>query len=478
MTTRFLFDLSSLIRWHGPAVGLVRSQQQLARYARASRTDIVFVVFDPFAGRLRSIKPEWVEAIVENRASIEPALAWSPGGQRGRIVTRLPRSLGKAYLWVTKSRRMRLSRLQRRLAKSAPGTQPSTEKRIRRLMKPGEKTLYMNKDGSLRPCPPLDMVLDEGLVVGPEDVLICAGADWYHLDIDAIVAEKARVGFRHVVVCYDIIPMLFPQWFEPRDAAIVRTYFQKAFVSADRVIFNSRSAERDAQAFCLSEGFELADTRVVALGSDVPGSKPTGTDLPDGLVAGRFAVFVSTIEPRKNHKLLVDVWRRLAAEGVIAATNFKLVFAGRRGWKMDAFFARLHAEPEFGRSILHLPDMTDDMVATLYTQAAFSLYPSIYEGYGLPPVESMLLGTPVIASTGGSVPEVVGDAAPCLDPTDFEAWYREIRQMIEDEEHRRRRAAQARSYSHVTWREHGERFFAATSEPFAPKGATDPTFAL
>jgi glycosyltransferase involved in cell wall biosynthesis len=465
MAARILFDLSSLIRWHGPAVGIVRSQQQLARHARATRPDVIFTVFDPFAGRFRAIRSEWIDAIVENEASIEPSIVWSPGDPRPWLASRLPRPLGKAWFWVTKFRRMRLSQLQRRYLEAAPYARPPIEARIRRLIKPREHSLYVNPDGSLRPCPPLDLILDRRLEIGSGDVLVCAQNDWFHTDIDAIIAEKARTGLRHVILCFDSIPLRFPEWFAARDIAIVNAYFRKALPSADRVIFNSRSGQDDARTFCRALGCDLADTRIVPLGADMPRSDGTGA-LFGGLVPGNFAVFVSTIEPRKNHRLLVAVWRRLVADGVVAATGFKLVFAGRRGWKMDEFFKDLEADPEFGRSLLHLPDLGDDAIAALYANAAFSLYPSIYEGYGLPPVESMLLGTPVIASTGGSIPEVVGEAAPCLDPHDVDAWYAEIRRMIEDEDHRRRRKEQARSNRRITWREAGERFFAAASEPF------------
>lgn len=465
---RLLFDLSSLIRWRGPTVGMIRAQQQLARYARACRPDVVFTIFDPFCNRPRAIRPEWIDAIIENQASIEPSLVWDPGIRTHPRLRRMPVQFSEAFFWLTRFRRKLISELERRLLKSPRGAQPGAERIVRRLIKPRERPLYLNADGSLRACPPLDMVLDETLKLAPGDVLIGAQSDWYHVDTDAVVAEQKRVGLRRVVLCYDIIPILFPQWYVPQDVALFRRYYEKTFASADRVIFNARSTEGDARTYCLSLGFDLADTRIVPLGSDIPVGADHAGELPQGLEPGRFALYVSTVEPRKNHQMLVEVWRRLAADGVIAATKFKLVFVGRRGWMMDAFFADLAAEPEFGGSILHFTGLSDETIGALYADAAFSLYPSLYEGYGLPPTESMLAGTPVIASTGGALPEVVGEAGLCLDPGDVEAWYREVRRMIEDDGYRQSRVELAKSYKPVSWREAGERFFAAATEPFAP----------
>ncbi len=465
---RVLFDLSSLIRWRGPKVGMIRAQQELARYLRGSGSEIVFTVFDPYLNRPRAIRPEWVDRVIENEASVEPALLWNAAGRDRPLLRRLPRPIGNSLFWLTRFRRKLISELERGLFVN--GKQGGWRERlVRRLIKDRERSLYLNDDGSLRPCPPLDMILDDTLQIVSGDVFISAQADWYHINLEAIIAEQRR-GLRRVVLCYDIIPILFPEWYGEKDAVAFGGYYARSFATADRVIFNASINERDARSFCRSLGFDLTDSRIVPLGSDF--SAPSGKrSLPAGLQPGRYAVFVSTIEPRKNHNMLVDVWSRLSADGVIHKADFKLVLAGRSGWKMEKFFADLTANPEFGRSIFHLESLGDDLIKTLYAEAAFSLYPSIYEGFGLPPIESMLAGAPVIASTGGAIPEVVGDAGICLDPHDPDAWYREIKRMIDDESHRQSWADRARSYRQVTWRESAERFVAAVEEPFGTRSA-------
>ncbi len=445
---------------------MMRVQQELARYARSHRSDVVFTVFDPFANRPRAMRPEWIDPFLRGEASVEPALLWNPGEKDGGMLRHLPRAFGDASIWLTRFRRKLLAEAERRIL-SAPGRRDArAEDHLHRLMKNGERSLYINEDGSLRPCPPLDMILDDTLSLAPGDVFVNAQADWYHVDIDTLARLQRTIGLRHVVLCFDIIPILFPQWYKPKDARIFEEYFRRAFRSADRVVFNARSNAEAAGEYCRSQGFELGDRRIVPLGADIPSERATPSNLPAGLEPGRFAAFVSTIEPRKNHQLLIDVWRHLVAEGVIEATGFKLVFAGRRGWKMDGFFERLEAEPEYGRSLIHLGAVPDGTLRSLYAGAAFTLYPSIYEGYGLPPTESMQAGTPVIASTGGALGEVVGANGVTLDPADSAGWLREMRRMIVDLAYREHWAAQARAYRPISWNEASALFFSSATEPF------------
>lgn len=465
-----LFDLSSLIRWYGPPVGIVRAQQQLARYARQHRPDVQFTVFDPLAGRLCALLPPWVDAVIDNRLSIDNQLWPDPTSPKTKYLRDLPRPVAEAYLWATKFRRKLLSAVERRRLVARSSSRLLGKFR-RSLIKQKDHGRYYDAEGAVRPCPPLDLI-SAPLSLGPGDTLISAQSDWTYLDIAAITEAKRRFRLRHVVLCYDLIPIIHPEWFSATDVARFIAYYRAAFAEVDRVIFTARAIERDAALFCRSGPCrDLPDTDIVPLGANslVPSDDPS--HLPPGLEAHRFALFVSTIEPRKNHRLLVEVWKRLVAEGIVDRHAFKLVFVGRPGWKMDDFFARLAGEPEFGRSILHFPAVDDRQLHALYEGAAFCLYPSIYEGYGLPVIEAMLHGKPIIASNGGALPEVIDGHGVCLDADDAPAWQREIGRMIDDQAYRDAAAARLNDYRPVTWSEAGDLFFTAAARPFAQSPA-------
>ena len=130
-----------------------------------------------------------------------------------------------------------------------------------------------------------------------------------------------------------------------------------------------------------------------------------------------FILCVGNLQPRKNLKTLVDAYVRLRRAG---ATRHKLVLVGRHVWLYDETFAPARASGIADELIFtgYMPD--EDLVA-LYNAAELFVYPSIFEGFGLPPLEAMACGTPVVTSNTSALPEVVGEAALTVDPLDAEA---------------------------------------------------------
>ena len=163
--------------------------------------------------------------------------------------------------------------------------------------------------------------------------------------------------------------------------------------------------------------------------------------LPD-----RYLIFIGTIEPRKNLTRLLTAFETLHAEGLTDG----LVIVGRRGWLYDGFFARLEESP--AREAVILPGYTpDEDLPAVCTGAQALALPSLYEGFGLPVLEAMACGTPVVASNASSIPEIGGDAALYFDPTDEEAIIETIRNLLREtdtqDEMRMKGLAQAARFS-------------------------------
>ncbi len=160
----------------------------------------------------------------------------------------------------------------------------------------------------------------------------------------------------------------------------------------------------------------------------------------------RYLIFVSTIEPRKNLARLLTAFEALRADGL----SDGLVIVGRRGWLYDDFFARLERSPARDRVIFpgYVPDAD---LPPLYAGAQACVFPSLYEGFGLPVLEAMACGTPVATSSTSSIPEVGGDAALYFDPADVEQITETTRRLLRDpalgEEMRARGLAQAARFS-------------------------------
>lgn len=143
----------------------------------------------------------------------------------------------------------------------------------------------------------------------------------------------------------------------------------------------------------------------------------------------QFLLYVGTLEPRKNLRRLVKAFGRLKEMGL----PHKLVLAGPRGWSMDGFQEQIE-ELKLGDSVLMLGYIPDEDLPSLYSLATVFVFPSIYEGFGLPPLEAMACGTPVLSSRNSSLAEICGDAAVLVDPLNEESLLDGLRQVLESKE--------------------------------------------
>ena len=157
---------------------------------------------------------------------------------------------------------------------------------------------------------------------------------------------------------------------------------------------------------------------------------------------GRYAVVIGTLEPRKNLSLLLDS----LSEPAIRNSELRFVVVGRKGWKVDAFMAKL--TPKERERVIFSGFVSEFVKFRLLKHCEFLVFPSLYEGFGIPALEAMLLGKPVLASMTSSFPEVIGKAGVYFDPcstSDFAAGFQEIadpRKQAELGAHARGHAAQ------------------------------------
>ena len=132
------------------------------------------------------------------------------------------------------------------------------------------------------------------------------------------------------------------------------------------------------------------------------------------------------------------MWKRLLAEGIPQAADFSLVLVGRPGWMVDDLVAELKALDGAANRFHMLSRVSDEELDSLYRNASFCLYPSIYEGYGLPVAEAFGYGKAVLTSNGGALKEVAGEFSPCIDPHDEESWYVSMKRWIQNPDDRLR----------------------------------------
>lgn len=429
---RLIIDILTLARAAGHADGIVRTLREIASFAAVERDDVVFALFDIEIGMLRAINPEWIGAILDGTAKIETSHFPDRWGSKPRLRESFPGPLKQLAKWIQRPRRQLYVAIERmRLKHPAIATAARLDHVQRAIMSEKYRRELTDRSGGRPTLIPYEMAVQNAFEFKPTDVLLFAGSDWLAMR-DQVSAFQGGPSPRLAVLCYDIIPLMFPQFFVAKNVEIFRACFETLFGVADIVVFTAKRIEADCRAYCEAHHLTLGKTAVVGLGSDFdPVAISPDANLPAQLERDRYALFVSTLEPRKGHRLLFSVWKRLLASGIPQAHRFKLVFVGRRGWLVDELLAELDAHPSVGDTLLLMSDVDDSMLETLYLDTAFCLYPSIYEGFGLPIIEGFRYGKAVIASNGGALAETVGDLSPCLDPLDEQAWYDTLKHWIE-----------------------------------------------
>ncbi len=168
--------------------------------------------------------------------------------------------------------------------------------------------------------------------------------------------------------------------------------------------------------------YEAADPRFRPQPPEAVTSVRTQYGLPD-----RYLLFVGTIEPRKNLARLLTAFEAIHAREMTDG----LVIVGRRGWLYKDFFARLEQSP-VRDAVLFPGYVPDEDLPAIYAGAQALVFPSLYEGFGLPVLEALACGTPVMASRASSIPEVGGEAALYFDPADVEGMVETIRRLLRD----------------------------------------------
>ncbi|CNJ45926.1 group 1 glycosyl transferase [Yersinia aldovae] len=151
-----------------------------------------------------------------------------------------------------------------------------------------------------------------------------------------------------------------------------------------------------------------------------------------GLVAGQYALFTGTIEPRKNISTLLDAYERMPLE---LRTRFPLVICGFSGWNSESLHRRFEKAAQQGW-LLYLGYLSSNDLPLLFSGARTFLFPSLYEGFGLPVLEAMASGVPVVCSNAASLPEVLGESGLMCEALDVEGLTTAIIKSLEDEDWR------------------------------------------
>jgi glycosyltransferase involved in cell wall biosynthesis len=237
---------------------------------------------------------------------------------------------------------------------------------------------------------------------------------------------------RMVITVHDLSFVHFSQCLAPQALRHYAGQIEWAISRADHILADSNQTREDLIQLLSAPPDKVTTVHLAADERFRPLSTPADQMSAlrrYGLSPG-YVLFVGTLEPRKNIPTLLAAYRRLLDRN---GTRVPLVLVGRRGWSVDDIFETVETL-QLGRQVRVIDDgVGQESLVELYNGAGVLVLPSFYEGFGLPVLEAMACGTPVVAAHRGSLPEIVGDAGLLINPEDADGLASAIERVLADE---------------------------------------------
>lgn len=255
-------------------------------------------------------------------------------------------------------------------------------------------------------------------------LLLTLGLDWDHLNIKKVFELKHQLNLKTVFFCYDTIPILFPQYCLEDVSNHFSHYFIDIAWTADHIICISKCTRNDLESFYKDSGAPVPKMSVITLGSDIIDRKSTKSNNFSSKISNitneDFILYVSTIEKRKNHEILYKAYSYLSRNKQKRLP--KLVFVGMVGWGVNELIRDIYNDPYVKDKIIIINDLSDLDLAILYNKSLFTVYPSVYEGWGLPVAESLNNCKFALVSDSSSLREVGKEFVEYIKPWDVYKW--------------------------------------------------------
>jgi len=371
--SRLIIDVTYLAHWSGRLTGIPRVIDEVATRYMASSDVPIFVVWDNLAAEFYQVD---IRLTVLNRGS---SLHYLPSANKSSSATHVVRKGAHA-----------LQKLKTSYRVPVPG-------RFINLVMSNTKTVYRKMDFQ------------------KDDVLLIPMGEWHNQAyINTIKSLKQR-NLRLVQISYDVLPLVQPQY-SGHSTVSMDSYNRQIMPLCDLVLSISENTKKDLINWLKSQKLQAPNIKVFRLGDDFQAStpsKPSNTFFSTNTGQKNFILCVGTIEARKNHTLLYYTYK-LAKHKKIKLPH--LIIVGRKGWRAGEVFDLITDDPDTKATMTILTDVSDDELSWLYQHAQFSVYPSFYEGWGLPVAESALRGLPCAASNTSSIPEIAGDLLTYFSP--------------------------------------------------------------
>jgi glycosyltransferase involved in cell wall biosynthesis len=469
------YDVSDLVSWSARHLtGIQRTSVGILNGLGELGVDVRLVRFDVSAGRFvpleASALPEAIRrhlrfvsgasaAPAAPPAAVPPAAVAPPRKRtRKRLAARV---FGTDRHAEEVRSAFRQFKQAARLLRASVGAWASS----RLAPKPAAGELTSAPLSMRRPVPVVDTSPEATAFAAPGDAIVSVGATWClpgHAEAAAVARSRGVLVARMI---YDLIPTIKPQWLEPVHTQAITLWVREVLTGSDRVLTISEYSRREIEQYCAECRFDLPSLAVVRLG-DVLETTASGRGpaaLPKFVPSRPFFLCVSTLDVRKNHRLLYDAWTQLAARRGDACPD--LVCIGMPHLHVTDLLRELRQDRAVNRRIHVLHGVEDFELDWYYKNCAATIYPSKYEGWGLPVAESLGHGRLCLASHATSIPEI-SDLPEFFDPFDVHGVAGLVERVLDEPAWVQDREERIRAeFQPTDWRETAAQVLAALEEP-------------
>lgn len=282
---------------------------------------------------------------------------------------------------------------------------------------------------------------------GKGDVLFVL-ADWHGGDPSFVkyLQDAHANGIKIVQMVYDLLPIVTPQY-SGHSTDMLKNYSRQVYPICDLMFSISEHTKQDTIEWLKDNDLKVPPIDVIRLGDDFSKAepqKPTNKNLPESYI-----LCVGTIEARKNHALLYYTYKQSVRKGIDLPPT---VIVGRVGWLANDIYKIMQLDPDIKNKFIFMHQVDDNELSWLYENCLFSIYPSFYEGWGLPIAESIAYGKAVAASNTSSMTEIAGDLIKYFSPSSPDECLDRIMELV-DERSREIATVQLGKYKPYSWDE-------------------------
>jgi glycosyltransferase involved in cell wall biosynthesis len=439
MSKRTLIDLTDLEAWSGTHGGIQRLVYSIAQYfflePKSSDSEVLFIsvdserkqfyhtTFAPIYQRVEAARNPGRAPELEELAAVESTVRLD-----GSLKARLRRAVPQP---------VRRNQLVRKVAAKSL----TMARELKRLTSDESAPSVAGSRGDDR----------EWLDFTSQDTVLLMGMPWGNPDImETLIMERRSTKMRLVQVVYDMIIPIYPHLHHPDNFEPYTDHMLKVIEYSDLLLPISKSTDKDLHLFARRHKLKVPDTKVIRLGDEVTNERKAKATKPDARIKTRFIACVGTIEVRKNHTLLYYAYKLAEERGIEMP---QLLIVGGQGWYTGDIQYLFNTDPALKDKVLLLHGLSDAALDWIYRNCMFTVYPSMYEGWGLPVAESLGYGKLCVTSHASSIPEIAGDLNDYFSPYDTEECMKKI-QLYTDGDRLARKERRIRSeYRQTSWKQ-------------------------